>query len=194
MSAVVVEQSAIVPQQKDAAKEEKIDVESLLHNDHQALKKDVDFLQSLVSLGTLKEASRRPVTSGVVLLIYGLFSVMLVVGMISLKTCSTHGIIPIYLIVAGLMGIAIKILLDTTNRCLFNTLVAMMVLYLIWHIVCSYFIFKAYHPNYDPEEGPYCSRLAYLVAFWSLMVQYTIFGVFILLSVCRCLMRGDTKT
>ncbi|GJQ82825.1 hypothetical protein Trydic_g13527 [Trypoxylus dichotomus] len=189
----------------DNAIDEKIDIESLLptphHHHHyhhhlhsETLKNDVDFLQSLVSISTFKEAARRPITSGIVILTYILFSVMLLVGMISLKTCSTHGIVSIYLIIAGITGIGIKMLTGTINKYLFNTLIVLVVLYVIWHIICSYFIFKAYHPNYDPEEGPYCSRVAYLVAFWSLVVQYMLFGVVVLLCVFRVMMRGDTKT
>lgn len=57
----------------------------------------------------------------------------------------------------------------------------------------TFIVYKEYQPNYDPKLGSYCNRTAYLIAFWILTLQYTLVGIFILLSACYMLMRGDFK-
>lgn len=64
----------------------------------------------------------------------------------------------------------------------------------IFHLILGTFVvYKEYQPNYDPKQGKYCNRTAYLLAFWILTFQYTLLGIFILLSACYMLMKGDFK-
>ncbi|XP_018570208.1 uncharacterized protein LOC108910163 isoform X2 [Anoplophora glabripennis] len=65
-------------------------------------------------------------------------------------------------------------------------------LYLI--AAATYFVYKNYQPEYNSASGDkYCNRTTYLLAFWILTFQYTLLGLFILLSGCYMLMRGDFK-
>lgn len=43
-------------------------------------------------------------------------------------------------------------------------------------IICSYFIYIQYEPNYDSKEYG-CNKFFYLFAFWSVTVLYIILGV-----------------
>nr|CAH7748542.1 unnamed protein product [Callosobruchus chinensis] len=72
------------------------------------------------------------------------------------------------------------------NNCSVNRLIP---IYLI--VAGTYVVYKEYQPNYDPKLGLYCNRTAYLLAFWILTFQYTLLGMFILISLCYMLMRND---
>nr|CAI5846149.1 unnamed protein product [Callosobruchus analis] len=72
------------------------------------------------------------------------------------------------------------------NNCSINRLIP---IYLI--VAGTYVVYKEYQPNYDPKLGLYCNRTAYLLAFWILTFQYTLLGMFILISLCYMLMRND---
>uniref|UniRef100_A0A6P7FQI6 Uncharacterized protein LOC114331620 n=1 Tax=Diabrotica virgifera virgifera TaxID=50390 RepID=A0A6P7FQI6_DIAVI len=57
----------------------------------------------------------------------------------------------------------------------------------------TYVVYTEYQPNYDINSKNYCNRTAYLLCFWILTFQYTLLGIFIMLSACYLLMRGDFK-
>ncbi|XP_057660893.1 uncharacterized protein LOC130896663 isoform X2 [Diorhabda carinulata] len=74
------------------------------------------------------------------------------------------------------------------NSCPVNRLIP---IYLI--VAGTYVVYKEYQPNYDPDLGIYCNRTAYLLSFWILTFQYTLLGIFIMLSGCYLLMNEDFK-
>nr|XP_022916779.1 uncharacterized protein LOC111426478 isoform X1 [Onthophagus taurus] len=149
--------------------------------------------ESHMSLG--KEKPKRiPSLNGSEILVYLVLAAMFVLGWYSLNSCSISRMIPIYLIVGGAVGLLIKALLATTNVYLFNIMVSTIAFYVVWHVTGSYYVFKEYQPNYDPTIGPYCDRIPYLLAFWVLIIQYALFGLFLVLTSCEYLMKKEIKT
>ncbi|KAG5900586.1 hypothetical protein JTB14_017444 [Gonioctena quinquepunctata] len=143
----------------------------------------------------LEKAKEKPppgINASLVLLYAVLFS-MFTVGWVSLNSCPINRLIPIYLIVAGFVGTLAKFLSERKNKFLFNSAIALVVFGVCWHGLGTYVVYKEYQPNYDPKAGPYCNRTAYLLSFWILTFQYTLLGIFIMLSMCYMLMRGDFK-
>ncbi|XP_023029770.1 transmembrane protein 272 [Leptinotarsa decemlineata] len=153
------------------------------------------ILESEENNEPLEKAKEKPppgINASLVLL-YAVFFFMFTVGWVSLNSCSINRLIPIYLIVAGFVGALAKFLSDRSNRYLFNSAIVLVVFDIGWHGLGTYVVYKEYQPNYDPKIGEYCNRTAYLLAFWILTFQYTLLGIFIMLSLCYMLMRGDFK-
>ncbi|CAH1961984.1 unnamed protein product [Acanthoscelides obtectus] len=126
-----------------------------------------------------------------VVMLYAMFIAMFTIGWVNLNNCSINRMIPIYLIVAGFVGGVAKFLTKIENRFAFNLAMVLVIFDIFWHGVGTYVVYKEYQPNYDSKLGPYCNRTAYLLAFWILTFQYTLLGMFILISLCYMLMRND---
>ncbi|XP_044268819.1 transmembrane protein 272-like isoform X2 [Tribolium madens] len=122
-------------------------------------------------------------------LLYAIFFFMFVIGWLNLNNCSVSRLIPIYLIVAGALT---KSLSGTTDKHLFNVVIALALFYIVWHCLGTYWVYKEYQPNYEETVGEkYCNRTTFLLAFWILTIQHTILGFIILLSGCIMLMKDD---
>ncbi|XP_056632854.1 transmembrane protein 272-like [Diorhabda sublineata] len=139
-----------------------------------------------------KEKAPPGINASLVLL-YAVFFTMFTTGWINLNSCPVNRLIPIYLIVAGFVGALAKFLSKTDNKFIYNFAIALVVLDIFWHGVGTYVVYKEYQPNYDPDLGIYCNRTAYLLSFWILTFQYTLLGIFIMLSGCYLLMNEDFK-
>ncbi|KAJ8961151.1 hypothetical protein NQ318_008831 [Aromia moschata] len=136
---------------------------------------------------------RPPGINASLVLMYAVFFMMFTIGVVHITSCPVCIFIPIYLIVAGLVGALAKFLSKSKNKYLFNVAVGLVVLDIIWNGIGTYFVYKNYQPSYEPDTPDYCNRTTYLLAFWILTFQYTLLGFFILLSACYMLMRGDFK-
>ncbi|XP_018570207.1 uncharacterized protein LOC108910163 isoform X1 [Anoplophora glabripennis] len=137
---------------------------------------------------------RTPGINASLVLLYAVFFTMFTTGIVNIMNCPVCIFIPLYLIAAGALGALAKFLSRSTNKYLFNTAVILVVFDVILHGVATYFVYKNYQPEYNSASGDkYCNRTTYLLAFWILTFQYTLLGLFILLSGCYMLMRGDFK-
>ena len=136
-----------------------------------------------------KEKVKKPaITTS--LIIYSILNViMLCVGGATVHDCPIKPIIPIYLIVAGVLGVVTKIL-PLINMKLLNSKIIERVLYalylieFIWMILGSVWIYSIYEPPYTPiTDQPHCNKTAYLLAFWLLTLNY-IFLLLVILIPC----------
>ncbi|XP_017775069.1 PREDICTED: uncharacterized protein LOC108561579 [Nicrophorus vespilloides] len=143
--------------------------------------------------GLEKVKTSSPVINASLVLLYAILSSMFVTGWVTLNSCPINKLIPIYLIVAGSTGILTKVLLSTTNKYVFNFVLLLVAFDVALQIFGSYVVYNEYQPNYDKDAGPYCSRVAYLLAFWMLNIFYSMTGLFLLLSCCYFLMRNSFR-
>ncbi|KAF5304274.1 hypothetical protein FQA39_LY09801 [Lamprigera yunnana] len=115
---------------------------------------------------------------------------MLAVGVIKKDDCPIQDKIPLYLIVAGSVGLLSK-LLPFINRnlewCLLDVLISVLYLFeFIWIILGSVWIYSIYQPNFDPSAGEYCDKSTYSMGFWLLTGYWVFLGVFVILIACSC--------
>ena len=108
--------------------------------------------------------------------------------------CPIEKMIPIYLIVAGSVGI-FRNLISLGQRAKKqegeeeqkkrNPLESVLDCFLfVWFICGNVWIYKNYHPNYnEPENSGYCNKTVYLFAFWITTSTYIVIG---LMCCCIC--------
>ncbi|KAF7286883.1 transmembrane protein 272-like [Rhynchophorus ferrugineus] len=133
-----------------------------------------------------------PGLNGSLVFLYAIFFAEFTIGWVNLNKCSINRLIPIYLIIAGFLGAVTKhISKYRHNVYCFWAMTVLIVVVVAWHILGTYVVYKEYQPNYEPQNGPYCNRTTYLVAFWTLTIEYTLLVLFILLSCCYMLMRNS---
>ncbi|XP_049822852.1 transmembrane protein 272-like isoform X2 [Aethina tumida] len=159
-----------------------------------SVKKQLDIINNEED-EPLEKAKEKPPPgiNGSLIMLYGLFLIMFAMGWIALNSCSINRLIPIYLIIAGFVGALAKFLSKIGNPYTFNLTIILVICYIIWTLLGTYWVYREYQPNYDYTLGKYCNRTAYLLAFWVLTFQYTLLTLFILLAGCYLLMRGDFK-
>ncbi|XP_050498420.1 transmembrane protein 272-like [Diabrotica virgifera virgifera] len=162
---------------------------------------DVEKAENIKSLQAgednepLEKAKEKPppgINASLVML-YAVFFAMFITGWVNLNSCPLNRLIPIYLIVAGFVGALAKFLSKTDNKHVFNIAMVLVIFDIFWHGLGTYVVYTEYQPNYDINSKNYCNRTAYLLCFWILTFQYTLLGIFIMLSACYLLMRGDFK-
>uniref|UniRef100_A0A1Y1MCG8 Uncharacterized protein n=1 Tax=Photinus pyralis TaxID=7054 RepID=A0A1Y1MCG8_PHOPY len=133
----------------------------------------------------LREKVQKPAVSTGLIVFLILNIVMFCVGVATTKDCPIKPIIPIYLAVAGALGIVTKILPIVNMKFFNNTLIervvyALFIIEFIWMILGSVWIYSIYEPPYKPiTDQPHCNKTAYLLAFWLLTLHY----IFLLLSI-----------
>ncbi|KAF2905379.1 hypothetical protein ILUMI_00797 [Ignelater luminosus] len=138
----------------------------------------------------IKEKANHPTVSGTLIILLILDIAMLVVGIIKKNECPVEDRIPIYLIVAGAVGIVSKIL-PFINRKLEFTLVTYVIylLYLfeiVWAVVGSVWVYKIYQPNYNELLPLHCNRELYLFTFWILTIRWILVALSFVLGCCYC--------
>ncbi|KAK4872477.1 hypothetical protein RN001_014506 [Aquatica leii] len=89
--------------------------------------------------------------------------IMFIAGVVNINDCPQQPMVPIYLIVAGLLGVSIKLIHGVNNKVEIKVITimvqALIVIEFIWMIIGCYFIFSIYQPNYSPYFGRmYCER------------------------------------
>lgn len=138
----------------------------------------------------ITERANHPTASSTLILFLLLNAAMLIVGAIKNDDCPTERLIPIYLIVAGAVGVVSK-LLPFINRKLNSKILTIVayILYLfefIWMIFGSYWVFSKYKPVFDDNEDKqwYCNRTAYYLAFGLLTVNWVLLAITIILICC----------
>lgn len=138
----------------------------------------------------IEERANHPTTSGTLVLFLILNAVMLIVGSIKKDDCPTERLIPIYLIVAGAVGVVSK-LLPFLNRklelkCLTVVMYVLYVFEFVWMVLGSYWVFKNYKPIFDDngDRRWYCNRTAYYLAFGLLTVNWILLGITVILVCC----------
>ncbi|XP_050309154.1 transmembrane protein 272-like [Anthonomus grandis grandis] len=132
-----------------------------------------------------------PGINGSLVFLYALFFSVFTVGVINVNRCPLNRLIPIYLILAGILGALAKFLSKFDNKYCFWITVILVLVNLFWHGLGSFVVYKEYQPSYESTDELYCNRTTYLVAFWTLTIEYTLLVFFILLSGCYVLMRKD---
>lgn len=64
-------------------------------------------------------------------------------------------------------------------------------------ISASYWVYKEFRPNYDPNIGPHCDKTTYHLAFWILTIYYVLITlavlVFITFAVRTCIVVQSAK-
>ncbi|KAF5304269.1 hypothetical protein FQA39_LY09796 [Lamprigera yunnana] len=110
---------------------------------------------------------------------------MLALGVMKKDDCPIQNKIPLYLIVAGSVGLISK-LLPFINRkldwCLLYILVSVLYLFeFIWIVLGSVWIYGIYKPNFDTSAGEYCDESTYSIGFWLLTVDWVFLGGFLIL-------------
>lgn len=138
----------------------------------------------------LREKVQKPAI-GTSLIVYLILNIiMFCVGVATTKDCPIKPIIPIYLAVAGALGIVTKILPIVNMKFFNNALVerfiyALFVIEFIWMILGSVWIYSIYEPPYAPfTDQPHCNKTAYLLAFWLLTLNYIFLLLLILIPCC----------
>ncbi|XP_031342162.1 transmembrane protein 272-like [Photinus pyralis] len=116
--------------------------------------------------------------------------VMFIVGVSTTKDCPIKPIIPVYLAVAGALGIITKLLPVVNYKFFENVLIeklvyALLIIEFVWMITGSVWIYSIYEPPYQETSNQlYCNKTAYLLAFWLLTLNYIFFLLFIIMSCC----------
>ena len=103
--------------------------------------------------------------------------------------CPVENMIPIYLIVAGSIGLlssfcacAVEYRADHVIKHLSRLVLLPL---FAWFIAGNVWIYKNYEPNYTDPKSPYfCHKTLYLFAFWVINSYYILFGgVFVIVCV-----------
>ncbi|XP_060517136.1 transmembrane protein 272-like [Cylas formicarius] len=134
-----------------------------------------------------------PGINGSLVFLYAIFFSEFTVGWVSINNCPLNVLIPVYLILAGFLGALAKFLSKFEHKWCFYATIVLVVICVAWHGLGTYVVYKEYQPNYEPAKGVYCSRTAYLIAFWTLTFEYTLLLMFIFLSCSYMIMRGDFR-
>ncbi|XP_037530634.1 transmembrane protein 272 [Nematolebias whitei] len=119
---------------------------------------------------------------------------------INLNECPRQPYIPIYLIVAGVFGLALAILAclpcaQTPKDGDPNVLIpicttwnALSSLFMFcWFITGNVWIYSIYQPNYiknATDLESYCNKTLYLYAFWTTTLAYILLGLFVIIVCC----------
>lgn len=138
----------------------------------------------------LKEKANHPTVSGTLIIFLILSVVMLVFGIINKDKCPIDDRIPIYLIVAGAVGI-VSMILPFINRKLDLAILTIIIVIIyifefVWMIVGSVWVYRIYEPNYVEVFSHYCNKTTYLLAFWILTIRWVFLGITILASLIAC--------
>ena len=105
--------------------------------------------------------------------------------------------IPIFLIVAGVVGILIVFLsllqsccydedMETDLNCYRLIILTIMLFWVGWFVAGNFWVYSNYQPRYNPgtknvTDSRYCNKALYLVSFWSINLTY-MFVVVLLLA------------
>ncbi|KAF2905381.1 hypothetical protein ILUMI_00799 [Ignelater luminosus] len=139
----------------------------------------------------LKEKVHHPSVSATLIVFLILNLIMLIVGFMHVNNCPIKKVIPIYLIVAGCVGIVSK-LLPFLNRkfqlkMLTFTIYALYIFEFVWMLLGSYWVYSLGKPNFDPSHPPYCNKTAYYLAFWLLTVNWVFIAITLILTCCAAI-------
>ncbi|KAF2905378.1 hypothetical protein ILUMI_00796 [Ignelater luminosus] len=124
--------------------------------------------------------------------------IMLVIGYLEKGECPAEEKIPLYLFVAGAVGILSKLLPFVNNKLNFTVIHGLIVfVYLfeiVWTIMGSLWVYGT-TPNYEKSSGSkYCSKKAYLLSFWLLTTHWLLLFIFFVLSCVYCLLLDRSRT
>lgn len=138
----------------------------------------------------VKGKTNHPICIAWLILFLLLNGIMLSVGIIKREDCPIQPKIPLYLMVAGAIGIISK-LVPLINLKLQWRIVDVLtsLIYLfeyIWVILGSVWIYSLYKPNFNPSAGLYCDETVYLMGFSLLTLHWIFLGIFIVLALCCC--------
>lgn len=138
----------------------------------------------------LKETSNHSICVIWLALFLVLNGIMLSMGIIKIHDCPIQPKIPLYMIVAGVIGIISK-LLPLINRKLhwriMDVLVSVTYLFdFIWVILGSVWIYSIFKPNFNPHGGLYCDETTYLMAFALVTLHWIFLAVFLVIALCCC--------
>ncbi|XP_045468285.1 transmembrane protein 272-like [Harmonia axyridis] len=117
---------------------------------------------------------------------------MIVIGAMTMDKCPVEKNIPVYLLSAGILGIATKILgigRDFIIKyCSFDTIMSIVyTLEFVYFLLGSYWVYKEYKPSFDPSAGKaYCDSTAFMFAFIYITLIYVVMAFF-LAMVCCCI-------
>ncbi len=109
----------------------------------------------------------------------------IIVGAMRIDMCPIQPKVPVYLIVAGSLGVAISLFqaayfilamrdldTDSTDKCFVYIHIILTLVSFGWFIAGCVWVFKVWKPDYDPTSGAeYCDEGLYLFAFVSLIIQ-----------------------
>lgn len=133
----------------------------------------------------LREHYQTPAIGTSLIIYLILNTIMFFVGVTTTKDCPIKPIIPIYLAVAGGLGIITKLLPIINLKWLKMAIIdriayALFIVEFIWMILGSVWIYSIYEPPYTPmTDQPHCNKTAYLLSFWLLTLNY----IFLLLII-----------
>lgn len=136
----------------------------------------------------VKEKASDSATSSTLSIFFVLNLAMLIVGSINLHNCPAQPNVPIYLIVAGVIGVLSK-LLPFVNKKLDSQLLIFLIsaLYtfeIIWIIVGSVWVYGMSTPDYHEGAIRYCDKTTYLMAFWLLTLHWILVGCAAFVIIC----------
>ena len=116
--------------------------------------------------------------------------------------------IPIFLVVAGVVGIFL-VVLSILQRCCFDedmetdlnccrlVILVVMLFWSAWFIAGSFWVYSNYQPRYstwgkNSTDYRYCNKVLYLVSFWSINLTYMFFVVMLLAALFIFVCMPDT--
>lgn len=133
--------------------------------------------------------------------------VILVMGVIYLDECPVEKNIPIFLVVAGVVGILVVLLSflqswcfdedrQTDLNCWRIIILVVMLFWSAWFIAGSFWVYSNYQPRYRhgaaEADSRYCSKVLYLFSFWAINLTYMFFAVFLIAAVFLYVCMPDT--
>ncbi|KAK4881131.1 hypothetical protein RN001_004450 [Aquatica leii] len=125
----------------------------------------------------VKSKTNHPICSVSLVVFLCLNIAMLVVGILRKDDCPIQNKIPLYLLVAGAVGLMSKILPFINRKfdfCCVDVLVSLLYLFeFVWIILGSVWIYSIYPPNFDPSAGEFCNKTVYLLSFWLLTLHWS---------------------
>ncbi|KAK4881134.1 hypothetical protein RN001_004453 [Aquatica leii] len=115
---------------------------------------------------------------------------MLVIGILQKDDCPIQNKIPLYLLVAGAVGLLSKILPFINRKFDFYYVdVLVLLLYLfefMWIVLGSIWVNSIYPPNFDPSAEEFCNKTVYLFSFWLLTLHWTFLAITIIVICFYC--------
>lgn len=112
--------------------------------------------------------------------------IKLIFGIVYFSDCPAKPLIPIYLLVAGIVGIAGTCCRSKEDKKKKNTIGNLLDIFnCFWFGVGCYAIYSIYPPDTDdPTSEIYCNKILYLFSFWTVTIVLGFMGLLLLCFCC----------
>ncbi|KYB27663.1 hypothetical protein TcasGA2_TC033083 [Tribolium castaneum] len=114
----------------------------------------------------------------------------IVIAAVYYDKCPVEPDIPKYLLCLGILGMVTKLISLFKNFLIKHISVSPILSFILTGeltvlIVGSYYVYREYEPNYDPDSGElYCNKTLYLFAFIYMTIIYSL--IFLIITIVGC--------